>query len=126
MSIAHLVVALVAVAANAFSGYAAITRLPAIMKTLGPALETAGVPESWLVFPIGTLKLAGATGIAIGLLGVPVIGVAAAVGIVAFFVCATYTHVRVSDFSPQFYLACCFFLPVAIATLALDLANPIR
>ena len=126
MSTAHLIVALVTVVANAFSGYAAVTRLPVIMKSLGPALRTAGIPESWLVFPIGTLKLAGAAGIAIGLLGVPVIGVAAATGIVAYFVCATYTHIRVSDFSPQFYLASCLFLPLAIATLALDLASPLR
>ena len=38
--------------------------------------------------------------IAIGLLGLPMIGIAAATGLILFFVCATYTHVRVSDFSP--------------------------
>jgi hypothetical protein len=119
---AHLIVALIAVAANAFSGFAAITRLPAIMKSLRPALRTAGIPESWLTFPIGTLKALGAAGIAIGLLGVPMIGISAAIGLILFFVCATYTHVRVSDFSPQFYLASCVFLPLAVASLALDLA----
>ncbi len=40
----------------------------------------AGVPESWLTFPIGTLKAAGAVGLLLGLIGVPRIGTAAAIG----------------------------------------------
>jgi hypothetical protein len=43
------VVTLLAMAANAFPGVAALAR--------------AGVPESWLTFPIGTLKTAGAVGL---------------------------------------------------------------
>jgi hypothetical protein len=123
MSIAYLVVTLSAVAANAFSGIAAMTRFKPIMRTLRPALAKVGVPESWLVFPIGFLKTAGAIGLLIGLLGVPVIGTAAAVGLILFFVCATYTHVQVGDYSSQFFLASCFFLPVAVATLALGLVS---
>jgi hypothetical protein len=120
MATAYVVVALVTVAANTFSGVAAMTRFTPIMKTLSPALETAGIPDSWMVFPIGTLKVAGAAGLLLGLLGVPLVGTAAAIGLILYFVCAAYTHVRVSDYSLQFYLASGFFLPLAVATLALD------
>lgn len=118
MTTAHLAVTLVAVAANAFSGIAAMRRFSRIM----PAMTRAGVPESWLVFPIGTLKTAGAAGLLLGLLNVPMVGTAAAVGLVLFFVCAVYTHVRASDYSPQFGLAIGFLL-LAASVLALDLAS---
>ena len=123
MHTAYVVVALVAVAANAFSGFAAITQLKPIMEVLGPALKTAGVPESWLVFPIGTLKAAGAAGLLLGVIGVPLVGTAAAIGLTLFFVCAAYTHIRVSDFSSMFFLGSCFFLPLAVASLVLGLAG---
>ncbi|WP_433435032.1 DoxX family protein [Nonomuraea sp. CA-141351] len=119
MSTAYVVTALVTIAFNTFSGFAAMTRLKPIMRTLGPALDRAGVPESWLVFPIGALKAVGALGLALGLLGVPLIGTAAAAGLILYFVCALYTHLRVSDFSPQFFLAI-VFLGLAVATLSLD------
>lgn len=122
MHTAYLVVGALAVAANLFSGACAITRYPPVMKTLRPALATAGIPESWLVFPIGTLKTAGAVGVLLGLAGVPLVGAAAAIGLILFFVCAAYTHIRVADFSSTFFLGSCFFLPLAVATLALNLA----
>ncbi|MCF6476947.1 DoxX family protein, partial [Nonomuraea sp. MG754425] len=53
------------------------------------------------------------------LLGVPLIGTAAAAGLILYFVCALFTHLRVYDFVPQFYLAI-VFLGLAAATLALD------
>lgn len=121
MSTAYVVVALVTIAANTFSGVAAMTRFTPIMRTLRPALQRAGVPESWLVWPIGALKAAGALGLLLGLIGVPVIGTAAAAGLILYFVCAAYTHVRVSDYSLQFYLASCIFLPLAVASLTFDL-----
>jgi hypothetical protein len=121
MSVAYVVVALVTVAANMFSGIAAITRLKPIMEVLRPALKTAGIPESWLTFPIGTLKTAGAIGLLLGVIGVPLVGTAAAIGLILFFVCAAYTHIRVSDYSQTFFLGSCFFLPLAIASLVLGL-----
>jgi DoxX-like family len=121
MSIAYVVVALITAAANTFSGLAAITRLKPIMDVLRPALATAGIPESWLTFPIGLAKAAGAAGLILGLLGVPIVGTAAAIGLILFFVCAAYTHVRVGDYSQTFFLGSCFFLPLAVATLVLDI-----
>lgn len=52
-----------------------------------------GMPRSWLPM-LGTLKLAGAVGLVAGLLWVRVIGVAAAVGLVLFFIGAVVAHVR--------------------------------
>ncbi|MFI7468474.1 DoxX family protein [Nonomuraea sp. NPDC049646] len=83
------------------------------------------MPRSWLVWPIGTLKAAGAAGLALGLLGVPLAGTAAAAGLVLSYVCALCTHLRVADRSPQFYLAIVFLAP-AVATLVLDPALVLR
>lgn len=52
-----------------------------------------GVPRSWLR-PLGAVKLAGAAGIVVGLLGVPELGIAAAAGLVLFFIGAVLTHLR--------------------------------
>ncbi|MEB4212209.1 DoxX family protein [Mycobacterium sp. 94-17] len=52
-----------------------------------------GVPRSWLP-ALGAVKLAGAAGIVLGLLGRPELGIAAAVGLVLFFVGAVMTHLR--------------------------------
>lgn len=52
-----------------------------------------GLSPSWLPM-LATLKLAGAIGLAGGLLGLPVIGIAAAAGLVLFFVGAVMAHVR--------------------------------
>ncbi|MCF6476407.1 DoxX family protein, partial [Nonomuraea sp. MG754425] len=98
MSTAYVTVALVTIALNGFSAFAAMTRLKPIMRSLGPALDRAGVSESWLIFPIGALKAAGALGLTLGLLGVPLIGTAAAAGLILYFVCALFTHLRVYDF----------------------------
>ncbi|MDP4511794.1 DoxX family protein [Nonomuraea turcica] len=126
MSTAYFVTALVTIVANTFSGGSAIVaamfRPKLMMDVLRPALATAEISMSWLIFPIGTLKTAGAVGLALGLLGVPLVGTAAAIGLILFFVCAAYTHIRVSDYSSTFFLGSCFFLPSAVATLALDLA----
>jgi hypothetical protein len=116
MDSAYLVVALLAIAANAFSGVAALVHFRPII----PGMARAGVPESWLTFPIGTLKTAGAAGLLLGVAGVPLVGTAAAAGLVLFFVCAVYTHVRAGDYSPQFGLALGFLLLAAV-TLGLGL-----
>jgi hypothetical protein len=118
MYTAYVVVTLLAIAANTFSGVAALVHFKPIL----PGMAKAGVPESWLTFPIGTLKTAGAVGLLLGVIGVPLIGTAAAVGLILFFVCAIYTHMRAGDYSPQFGLALGFLL-LAVAALVLDLAT---
>ncbi len=113
MTTAYFTTTLIAIAANGFSGIAALLRFRPIM----PGMARAGVPESWLVFPIGTLKTLGALGLAAGLALHP-LGLAAAIGLVLFFVCAIYTHIRARDYGPQFGLAIAF-LTINVAVLVL-------
>jgi hypothetical protein len=118
MHTVYLLITAVAVVATAFSGIAALAHLPTIL----PGMAQAGVPESWLSFPIGTAKTAGAIGLLLGLLGVPLLGTAAAIGLVLFFTCAVYTHLLARDYSPQLSLAT-GFLALSVAALALGLAH---
>jgi hypothetical protein len=115
MSTALLVVTVLAAAANGFSGVAALVHFRRIV----PGMVKVGVPRSWLTFPIGTLKTAGAVGLLVGLV-LPGVGTVASAGLVLFFVCAVYTHVLARDYSPQFGLAI-GFLALATTTLTLDL-----
>lgn len=117
MSTIYLACTVAAVGANAFSGVAAMARFKPIL----PGMAKAGVPQSWLVFPIGVLKTAGALGLLLGLLGVPLVGPAAAVGLILFFACAVHTHLLARDYSAQFGLAIGFLL-LAAAALASMLA----
>ncbi|SFP75522.1 DoxX-like family protein [Amycolatopsis arida] len=116
MATVSTVVTALAVAANGFSGVVALFHFGPIR----PAMARAGVPESWLTFPIGTLKTAGAAGLLAGLLGVLLVGTAAAVGLVLFFVRAVHTHLLAGDYSVQFGLANAFLL-LNVATLVLNL-----
>lgn len=116
MTTAYLVVALTTVAACGFSGIAAILHFAPIM----PGMAAVGVPESWLVFPIGTLKTAGALGVLAGLLVFPLLGTLAAFGLVLYFACAVYTHIRARDYSFQFRLGI-GFLVLCTADLVLSL-----
>jgi DoxX-like family len=115
MTTAYLAVTLIAIVANGFSGIAALLHFRPILA----GMAKADVPESWLTFPIGTLKTAGALGLAAGLLFRPV-GVSAAIGLVLFFVCAIYTHIKAGDYSAQFGLAI-GFLAINVAALSLSL-----
>ena len=114
MFTAYIIVTLIAAAANAFSATLDFIRYNQVLINMAKA----SVPESW-VTTLGTLKAAGALGLLVGI-GVPVIGTAAAVGLVLFFVGAIITHLRAGDYS--FGLAVVFLL-LAIAALVLRLAS---
>jgi hypothetical protein len=114
---AYVVVTLLAIAANTFSGVAALIH----WKRIIPGMAQAGVPESWLS-TLGALKTAGAVGLLLGLVGVPLVGTAAAIGLVLFFIGAVVTHLSTRDYSPQFGLAIGFLL-LAVAALVLGLAS---
>lgn len=117
MHTAYLAVTMIAVAIDGFSGVSALVHFAPII----PPMQRAGVPVSWLTFPIGTLKTLGAVGLVVGL-WVPAIGLAAAAGLTVFFVCAVYTHVLAHDISGQFVFAGCL-LALNAATFALTLAT---
>lgn len=112
-----LAVVVVAIAMNAISGVLWTVRPERVVKSIRQNLAVIGVPESWTVFPIGTLKIAGAAGLLAGLLGVPAVGPIAAFGLILFWVCATFSHVRVSDWSAQFYATACLFAPLSVGAL---------
>jgi hypothetical protein len=117
MHSAYIVVTAIAVVANGFSGLAGFLNRSLVVH----AMRKVGVPESWVIFPIATLKLAGALGLLVGLIGVPLVGLAAAIGLVLFWVCAVHTHLLVRDYSLPLGLAGSF-LALAVGTLAVGLA----
>jgi DoxX-like family len=114
MFTAYLIVTILAAAANAFSATLDFIRYKQVLINMAKA----GVPESWITM-LGALKAAGALGLLIGIL-VPLIGTAAAVGLVLFFVGAIITHLRERDYS--FGLAVVFLL-LAVAALVSRLAS---
>ncbi|MFE3193210.1 DoxX family protein [Nocardia sp. NPDC059240] len=118
ISTAAVVVTTINAVLVAGSGLGAALKIEPILEPMAKL----GVPESWLVFPIGTLKLAGALGLILGLLGVPLIGPAAAIGLILYWVCAMYTHIRSQDFNPQFYLGM-VFCALSVATLSLQIQS---
>jgi hypothetical protein len=79
-----------------------------------------GVPQSWLPF-LAALKAAGAAGLVLGLMGVQLVGIAAATGLVLFFVGAVAAHVRARAYQKIAFPGC--FLVLAIACLALAAAQ---
>lgn len=107
--------------------YLAVTSLAALLNGLAAAMNFVGaefvkavadkvkVSRKWMM-PFGILLAAGAAGLAVGF-AVPVLGAAAAVGLVAYFACALGAHVRVRDRSIGG--AVTFFL-LAVAALVTD------
>jgi hypothetical protein len=114
MFTAYIVVTLVAATANAFSATLDFIRFKQILINMA----RVGVPESWLTV-LGILKAVGALGLLVGI-GVPLIGVAAAAGLVLFFIGAIVAHLRGHDYS--FGLAVVFLL-LAVAALVLRVAS---
>ena len=110
--ISYIVVATVTIAMNAaiaiadFSGAQFVT---ANSAELGVPTSSAPV--------LGTLKVAGVVGLLAGLFWLPALAIAAATGLVLFYVGAVLTHVRARV---CYNLA---FLGFAAATLALAIAT---
>jgi DoxX-like family len=113
MFTAYIIVTVLAAAANAFSATLDFIRFKQVLVNMAKA----GVSESWLT-TLGVLKSAGAVGLLAGIV-LPSVGVAAAIGLVLFFVAAIIVHLRARDYS--FGLAI-IFLSLAIGALALRLA----
>jgi hypothetical protein len=74
------------------------------------------VPRSWVPL-LGALKAAGAAGLLLGCLGAHLLGLAAAAGLVAFFVCAVAAHIRAGVFYNIAFPG--LFLALATGSLAL-------
>jgi DoxX-like family len=115
MFTAYVIVAVMAITANAVIAAADFTRAGFVLANSAKV----GVPESWLT-PLGVLKAAGAGGLLLGLVGVPLIGEAAAIGLILFFVGAVITHLRAREYSLGFPL---MYLLLAMAALVLFFAT---
>lgn len=112
MDIAYLVVTLVLAAMVAFSGLGKLRRDPRIVQIVH---EVVGVPLKY--FPLlAVCEFAGALGLALGIWW-PYLGIAAAIGLVVYFVGAIVSHVRVGDVKGLGPAA--FMLTFSAAALAL-------
>jgi hypothetical protein len=115
MSAAYAAVTVTAAAIYAYTAWIDFTRAPWILDNM----TLYGVPHSWL-FLLGVLKAAGALGLLVGL-AVPLIGVAAAIGLVTYFAGAVVTVLRARCYA-HLPFPVLFLLPAA-GSLALWLAS---
>ena len=112
MGIAYLVITLVLAAIVTFSGIGKIRHDPHIVQVIH---EVVGVPLKY--FPLlAVCEFAGALGIVLGIWW-PLLGVAAGIGLVLYFVGPAVSHLSVGDLKGIGPAA--FILAVAAATLAL-------
>ena len=112
MHIAYLVVTIVTIAATAAS---AVTDFARADFVLANSAEV-GVPRSVLPW-LATLKAAGAAGLLAGLLGMEVLGLAAAVCLVLFFAGAITVHIRARVFYNLGFAGSYFALALVTAAL---------
>jgi hypothetical protein len=114
MFAAYVIVAIFAAVANSYAAIVDFRRPQWVIDNI----TSWGGSYSWL-FPLGALKALGALGLLVGIV-VPLIGMAAAIGLVLFFVGAIAVVMRARWYShlpwPSTYLL------LAIASLALRLA----
>ncbi|ASR34539.1 hypothetical protein BAY61_05525 [Prauserella marina] len=116
MNTTYLVCALATIVANASAAFADFARARFVVANATElGLNTSLIPA------LGALKAAGACGMLLGVLGMPVIDIAAAAGLVLFFCGAVGIHVRervFRDIAPPIV-----YLAMAGSSLALALAN---
>jgi hypothetical protein len=116
MSTAYVVVTVLTVLANAASAVADFRGSEFVLANSA----AVGVPRSWLPW-LASLKATGAAGLLVGLLGAPVIGIAAAAGLVAFFVGANVVHLRARVFRTMTFPGA--YLALAVASLVLAVSS---
>jgi|ERR1700677_4401707 hypothetical protein len=102
MHTAYIAITLVVGLLVAGSGLAKIARKADVVKTIH---ELIGVPMKYLSL-LAVCELAGAIGLVVGI-WVPMLGVAAGIGLVLYFVGAVVAHLRVDDakgIGPAFFM----------------------
>jgi hypothetical protein len=113
MHIAYLAITIIAALAN---GYAAFLNF-AGAESVKVVADRVRVPRKWMI-PFGTLLAAGAIGLLLGF-AVPVLGEAAAIGLVLYFTGAISAHIRARD---PGIAGAVFFLVLAACALVANLA----
>ncbi|MCC9311849.1 DoxX family protein [Kitasatospora sp. RB6PN24] len=116
MLVAYVLVTVATIAANAAIAAADLAKAKFVLANSAEV----NVPPSWLP-RLATLKAVGAVGLLLGLVGFRPLGVAAATGLVLFYVGATVAHVRA-----RVYYNIAFpgaYLGLAVASLGLTVAR---
>jgi hypothetical protein len=108
MQIAYVAVTIVVAFAN---GYAAVLNF-ARAESVKVVAREVRVSQKWMI-PFGVLLGCGAVGLLAGL-AVPPLGTAAAIGLVAYFICALGAHLRVHNLKLAGAVS---FLALAVAAL---------
>ena len=117
MLIAYIIVASVFTVVLTISARMKLVRAPVAVEVLGGVV---GVPLR--LFPIlAVLEIAGAVGLLAGI-GLEPLGVAAAVGLVAYFIAATSSHLRKRDLAAGHVVPPVMMLVISVVALALRLA----
>jgi DoxX-like family len=91
MRTTYLVITILAAAAN---GYAAALNFVGA-ESVKIVAERVRVSTKWMV-PFGILLASCAVGLLVGFT-VPALGMAAAIGLIVYFICAASAHIRVRD-----------------------------
>lgn len=116
MSVLYPLITIITITANLGIGVAGMARAePVVANAKAVGVAASRVPI------LGAIKAAGAIGLLVGLLGVGIIGVAAAAGLVAFFVGAVAFHVRARVLHNIAFPGA--FLVLAVASLLLALGQ---
>jgi hypothetical protein len=110
MHIAYIAVTIAVALANCYA--AALSLVGA--ESVRVVADKVRVPQKWMI-PLGVLLASGAVGLLVGF-AVPVLGTAAAIGLVIYFICALSAHIRVRD--PKVGGAVTFFALAAAALVA--------
>ncbi len=116
MHAAYIAVTGVAAIAYAYAAVLSFTHSKSVAQTV----ERLGVPSSWMV-PLGCLLAAGSIGLAVGF-AAPVLGTAAASGLVLYFVAAAAAHIRARDTQLLSWVNWAVFFSLAVAALVVALA----
>lgn len=114
MFIACTIVSVVLALMLAGSAYAKLTRDDRIVT----GITGLGVPLSWFPF-LAACELAGAVGLLVGLVFAP-LGIAAAIGVILYFVGALIAHLRAGD---RAIVPPSLLLALAIAALILRIST---
>ena len=118
MFIVTAVISVLLAAVLAGSAFAKLTKNPQVIEGL---VHRVGVPEDQL-WVLAGLELAATAGLIIGLFWAP-LGIAAAIGVILYFIGALIAHFRANDTAAATVLPPTVILLVAVATLALRIAT---
>ncbi len=111
----HIAYVMVTIAAALANSYAAVLNF-AGAESVKVVADEVRVAQKWMI-PFGILLASGAAGLLAGF-AVPVLGTAAAIGLVVYFTCAVSAHIRVRD--PK-VAGAVSFLVMAVAALVVSL-----